>query len=77
MVNRESPTNEKRLKSKRTSIACGIVLGDSNGWTYVLCFGVGAIAVALIIIAVSMTNKPTYGIPNYVSIPNSNYVVKN
>lgn len=50
-----------------------MLLGD--GWTYVLCFGVGAIAVALIIIAVSMT-KPAYGTPNYVSIPNANYVMK-
>ena len=49
---------------------------DSNGWAYVLCFGLGAIAVALIIIAVSMSAKSTYGVPNYVSIPNSNYVVK-
>jgi len=49
---------------------------DGNGWAYVLCFGVGAIAVALIIIAVSMSAKSTYGVPNYVSIPNSNYVVK-
>ena len=53
-----------------------MLLGDGNGWTYVLCFGIGAIAVALIIIAVSMTSKPVYGVPNYVSIPNSNYVVK-
>ena len=50
---------------------------DGNGWTYVLCFGVGAIAVALIIIAVSMSVKPQnyVGVPNYVSLP-QNYVVK-
>jgi len=52
-----------------------MLLGDGNGWTYVLCFGIGAIAVALIIIAVSISAKPTLGVPNYVSLP-QNYVVK-
>ena len=52
------------------------LLGDGNGWTYVLCFGVGAIAVALIIIAVSMSVRPAaLTSPNYVSLP-PNYVVK-
>ena len=51
------------------------LLGESNGWAYILCFGTVVIGiVALVVIAVtSMQARSAAGTPNYVTLP-PNYV---